>query len=347
MSVVNFKRVNYFNGKPLEIKDVKLDTANLKDDEILVKISHAALNPVDLILHHSSWAFFWKTNVKGIGRDYSGVVEQVGSKITEFVVGDQVSGLFEPIYTEQGTVSQYLIVKPSESPSGKIPKSLTLAEAASFPLVFATAYSTVRSFHKPTESSRVLVIGGATAVGYYTIQLLKNYYQVKSIVSINSSSSEPLVKEIGADLVVDYAKGNVGQAVKSIVDNEYQGEKFDLIIDCVGSSDIFPVVNDVLKPKTTESGFVTIVGDKIADYNQSMFKFFSWSLISKLIPYFRTYNYGFVTTCSDFYPLATKLFDEGKLKTYIDSEFELEDYTVAFKKLATHKARGKVLIKPN
>ncbi|CCH45118.1 hypothetical protein BN7_4697 [Wickerhamomyces ciferrii] len=342
---INYKQVTYTSGNPLELKNKTFNIKNLKSDEILVRVSHAALNPIDLLLYHSSSYFFYKRGYKGIGRDFSGTVEEVGSKITDYVKGDEISGLFEPIYTSQGTVTQYLIMKPSESSIGKIPKNLSLAESASFPLVLSTAYNTIRSFHKPKERSRVLVIGGATSVGNYVIQLLKNYSKAKSIVSINSGSTAKHVKNLGADIIVDYRTEDVAKSVKSIVENDFQGEKFDLIIDCVGSGDLFPIIDDVLKPKSTESGFVTIVGDQIADYNQSLFSFFRWGLIKKMIPFLRNYNYGFVSTSQDYYPLARELFEKGQLKTYIDSVYELDDYKEAFEKLSTHKAKGKILVK--
>ncbi len=345
---LTFKRLAYNNGCSMKIQEKTFNLpTDLASDEIIVKISNAALNPVDLLLYHTSRYIFFKRGVKGVGRDFSGTVYATGSNKSEYKEGDLVSGLYMPVYGEQGTIAQYLKLKPKETPMGKIPSTLSLQEASAFPLVFATAVSILRKFHVPDENSRVLVIGGATSVGQYVLQLLKNHHHAKSIISVNSESSASLTKSFGADTVIDYNKQDVAQTALSLVQNDFGGEKFDLIIDCVGNNDIFPVINDVLKPKTEKAGYVTIVGDQIADYNSSIFSFLkvaNLGFFSKMVPYFRSYNYGMVATAEDFYPLAKKLFEENKLKVVIDSTFTWTNYEKAYEKLSAHKARGKIVL---
>jgi len=341
-SIITYKRLNYNNGSPMELREKTFDTTKLASDEILVKVNSAALNPVDLILYHTARYHFLNRNEKGLGRDFSGTVAAVGSDIKDYSKGDKVSGIFSPIYSEQGTVTQYLRVKPSNSPIGKIPSNLSLKEAATFPLVFSTALSTLQKFHTPNEESRVMVIGGATSVGQYALQLLKNHFHAKLIVSINSSSSAEFVKSLGADTYIDYSKEDVAKSAVDLVNKN--GEKFDLIVDCVGNKDLFPVIDDILKPKTEKAGYVTIVGDQVADYNSSAFSFFSTGMFTKMIPFLRNYNYAIIGPAEDYYPLAKKLFEEGKLKTTIDSTYPLTQFKEAYEKLATHKARGKILI---
>lgn len=342
---LTFKRLVYTNGSPLKLEEKTFSLPeDLASDELIVKVNSAALNPVDLILFHTSSYIFFKRGEKGIGRDFSGTVVAVGDEIKEYVKGDKVSGLYTPIYGEQGTVTEYLKLKPKDTPMGKIPSNLSLKEASTFPLVFATAVNTLRKFVVPDETSRVLVIGGATSVAQYVIQLLRQHHNAKSIVSVNSGSSADFVKSLGADHIIDYTKEDVAKAASNIVKTEYDGAKFDLIIDCVGSNDLFPVIDEILKPKSEKAGYVTIVGDQIADYNKSMFSFFTSGTFAKFIPALRNYNYGFVSTADDFYPLAKKLFEEGKLQTTIDSSYPLQDYQKAFDRLATHKARGKTVI---
>lgn len=344
---LTFKRLAYNSGCKMKIQEKTFNLPkDLASDEIIVKIHSAALNPVDLLLFHTSRYIFFKRGIKGVGRDFSGTVYAVGSDISEYANGDLVSGLYLPVYGEQGTIAQYLKLKPKDIPMGKIASNISLEEAAAFPLVFATAFNILRKFHVPDENSRVLVIGGATSVGQYLLQLLKQHHHAKSIVSINSASSSPLIESLGADTIIDYSKQDVAKTVLSLVENEFGGEKFDLIVDCVGNKALFPVINQVLKPKTEKAGYVTIVGDQVADYNSSILSFFSSGLgiASKMLPYFRKYNYGMVVTADDFYPLAKKLFEEGKLKTVIDSTYPWTEYEKAYEKLATHKARGKIIL---
>lgn len=342
---ITFKHLSYSNGVPLSLTEKSFSLPqDLQSDELLIQINSASLNPVDLILYNTASFIFFKRNEKGIGRDFSGTVYAIGSEVKDYLKGDKVSGIYKPIYGDQGSLGEYLKFKLSDVSMGKIPKNLTLSESASFPIVFGTAVSILRTFHVPGPESRVLILGGATSVGHYVIQLLKTYHEAKSIVSVNSGNSEQLVKQLGADVVIDYTKEDIAKSVLKLIEKNYNGEKFDLIVDCVGNNDLFPIINDVLKPKTENSGYVTIVGDQIADYNKSMLGYFSFSTVKKLIPFLRNYNYGFVSTCDDYYPLAKELFEAGKLKTIIDSCYPLDEYKEAFEKLATHKAKGKIVI---
>lgn len=343
---VTFKSLTYTNSTPWKLTEKSFDLKkDLKSDEIIVKVNSAALNPVDLILYHSARYMFLKRNEKGVGRDFSGTVYATGSAVKNYVKGDKVAGIYLPIYGTQGTITEYLKFKPAtEATMGKVPENLTLSEASSYPLVFGTAWNALNKYHVPGPESRVLVLGGATSVGHYVIQLLKNHYGTKTVVSVNSGASAELVASLGADTVIDYTKGQVAKTALDLVQNDYKGEKFDLIVDCVGNNDLFPIINDILKPKTEKAGYVTLVGDSIADYNLSAFNFINFGTFKKLIPFLRSYNYGFAAPLGDFLPLAKKLFEEGKLKTTIDSEYPFSQYEEAYKKLSTHKAKGKIII---
>lgn len=342
MPDLTFKRLSYSNTQSLSITESTLST-DLKDDEILVKIRSVSINPVDLILYNTSiFINFFKWFPQfGIGRDFSGIIHSTGSKITEYKPGDKVSGIYKPIYGTQGSFGEYLKFRIDEVSMGKIPEMLTFEQAASFPTVFGTAVSILRKFHVPGPESRVLILGGGTSVGHYVIQLLKEYHDAKSIVSVNSNLSTSLVKEMGADIVIDYTKEDIPDRVLEVVG---QDDKFDLIVDCVGNNELFGIINHILKPQEQGSGYVTIVGDTIADYKKSMLAYFSLSTLWKFIPWLRSFNYGFVTTCDDYYPLAKELFESKKLRTVIDDLFPLNEYQKAFDKMATHKAKGKIII---
>lgn len=343
---IHYRKVTYFNGEPMKLRDKTINVGDLQPDEILVKVYAAGVNPEDLLLYNTAKYLFFKRNEKAVGRDFAGIVHAVGSQVTEYKVGDRVSGLFTPFFTEESTFTEFLRINPKKVPSmGKFPKGQTFIEAASFPLVLATAINILQKFHKPNENSRVLVLGGATAVGHYIIQILKNHYKAQSVVSVNSADSAELVTSLGADIIIDYKTENVPQRTLDIVKNDFNGSKFDMIIDCIGNKELFPIMDSILKPKSEPAGYVSIVGDEIMDYHNSFFKIF-WKniFLKRILPFFRSYNYILVAHDDYFYPFAKQLFDEGKLKIILDSVYPWEEFEVALKKQATHRARGKIVL---
>lgn len=343
----SFRRLEYpYNGQlDLVSHPLSLLTSDIKSTEIIVNVKAASFNPVDLILYNSHKYLFFKRGSKGIGRDFAGIVTHAGSDVTKFKVGDKVSGIFEPIYTDQGSFTEYLkLDTATHKDVGKFPEKLSFEEASSFNLTFGTAH-TLLSHHKPpTKNTKVLILGGGTSVAWYLIQLLKEHYEVQFVASVNSPKSSQRVLSIGVDAIIDYTKGDVSKQVLATVAAN-NNEKYDLVLDTVGNKELFPIMNQVLKPKEEDSGYVTIVGDQVADYNGSALGFFSFGMISKV---FRSqpFNYNFSgITAGAWYDLAAEMFEQGKLMPLIDSVHTLSSWKSGYDRIKDHKAEGKVVLK--
>jgi NADPH:quinone reductase-like Zn-dependent oxidoreductase len=98
------------------------------DNKILIKVHAASLNPIDLILYNSAYpALKWWFGEQGIGRDYSGVIADIGERAatqTGLKVGNEVAGLYAHPFGK-GTVSQYIEIDPNVDKSIlKKPESL-------------------------------------------------------------------------------------------------------------------------------------------------------------------------------------------------------------------------------
>ncbi|ODQ83038.1 hypothetical protein BABINDRAFT_57243 [Babjeviella inositovora NRRL Y-12698] len=329
---------------------------NVSTDDILIEIHSAALNPVDMLWHRASnWMV--GSNQKTLGRDYAGVVAKVGANLSgKYSVGDKVCG----VITEKfgiGTVAQYLVLNPTKNPGiVKVPTDVKLSfnELAAWPLVLNTAYNMLE-LHGATKpvgsSSNILIIGGATACGQYLIQLAKVAYKVKTIVTVNSGSADDFVKLLGADYTIDYTKHkNIAGPVAKIVQDELGGEKFQFVFDCAGNSDLFPKIDNVLKSKKEGSAVVTIVGDKKPDYETYTFThalslgFIKKNIKSKLGLGSLNYSFSMAGPNAEWCKRAMGLFEEGKIKITVDSAYSLEDFSKAVDRLATNRARGKVII---
>lgn len=209
--------------------------------EILVKIHTAAINPVDIQLWGNpvvGWLAGKKE--KGLGCDYSGSIVALGSEIQKsgkWNVEDEVYGLCSRPMGE-GTFAQYLCVKQGE-PIAKKPTSLTHQEAAAVPLVVLTAFSMLdwlpAASQSPNEKRRVVVAGASGGVGIWVVQLAKQMYDCH-VIGICSGRNAQFVKELGADEVIDYSKGDVA---KTLLEGRPGGKKYDLYADCVGGTEMF------------------------------------------------------------------------------------------------------------
>mmetsp|Transcript_5664 Transcript_5664/g.6701 ORF Transcript_5664/g.6701 Transcript_5664/m.6701 type:complete len:372 (+) Transcript_5664:1112-2227(+) len=360
---LTYKAVTYSsNADPMAIKEQSIQLVkqgdgsyNLPSNNILVKVHSAALNPVDLVLYNSSYRLlsYYNSN-QGIGRDYSGTIEAIGevaAKKTDFRVGDKVCGLYRHVFGK-GTVSEYILLDATsvnDSAVVPIPKNLSMNEAAAWPLVLGTALTMTQGRIKPNSNAKVLVLGGSTAVGRFCIQLCKNYFKAGEIIATCSSSSAPIVREMGADDTIDYTRyrsleGPVVQAAGS--------GKFDIILDCCGNSDLFSSMSKILKPKSEGSYYVTIAGD--SKYRYSDVTLFS-ILIPTLLAIFRmifsligfnSYNFAFaaVKPEKEWAETGRKLIEGDKVKVSIDSIHPIENFYDAIKKLESQRANGKLVV---
>jgi NADPH:quinone reductase-like Zn-dependent oxidoreductase len=344
---IKFKSVQYSYKEPLHLQEHDLSelTSKFGADDILVKVKAAAINPIDIMLYNTARYIFFKRHEQGFAADFSGVVLQKGANVKRVEVGDRIAGAFGERLTRQGTLSEYLLFNTVKSKDAyaKIPDSLSFVDAASFPLVFATAYGTLKAHHEPSNTTRALVYGGATSVGGYVIQLLKNHYNAEFIVSVNSSKSAERVKEYGADVTIDYKTQDVAREVTKIV--EESGKKFDLIVDTVGTKVLFPDIEKTLKSKHENAGYVSLVGDHVADYRNSIFGLLSFSTIKRIL-FPKSYNYQFAQVSPGPKPIEffTTLYQEGKVKVTIDSVHSLKNFQDAIDRLINHTAAGKVVV---
>ncbi|CUM49019.1 uncharacterized protein AC631_03054 [Debaryomyces fabryi] len=361
--LLNYKAVAYSsNAEPMAIKEQSISLVKQQDgsysvppNKILVKVHSAALNPIDLILYQSSSKVlsYYNSN-QGIGRDYSGTIVAIGevaAKKTDFSVGDKVCGLYRHILGK-GTVSEYILLdgtSVSDSAIVPVPKNLSMNEAAAWPLVLGTALTMTQGRIKVDSNAKVLVLGGSTAVGRFCIQLCKNYFKAGEIIATCSSSSAPIVREMGADDTIDYTRyrsleGPVVEAVKL--------SKFDIILDCCGNSDLFSSMSKILKPKSEGSHYVTIAGDSKYRYSDvSLFGILMPTLFAIIRMIFsliglNSYNFAFVAVNPEkkWAETGRKLIEDEKVQVSVDSVHPIENFYDAIKKLESQRANGKVVV---
>lgn len=197
------------------------------DNEVLIQVKAASVNPLDIKIR---MGFMQKMRPVQLpftpGLDAAGIVVAVGAAVSRFKVGDEVMAA-----TTMGAYAEYVVAK-EESVSLK-PNNVSFAEAASLVVNLGTAQSILFSEGKLASSQKVLIQGAAGAVGATMVQLAKN----KGVYVIATASGKglELVKELGADEVIDYKSQDLTALVKNV----------DLVADCAGGeaqSRLFEVV---------------------------------------------------------------------------------------------------------
>lgn len=166
----------------------------LSSNQILVRVHAASINPLDWKLLNGNLALIKRPSFPHIpGNDVAGVVVEVGSSVTRLKVGDQVYGYMDG---DGGTYAEYICAV--ESRFALKPNNLNMIEAAAVPLACETSYQVLFKTSSPPigPGSKIFVCGGATACGWYAIQLAK---AVGAHVAITSSQRNfSLLEKLGS-----------------------------------------------------------------------------------------------------------------------------------------------------
>lgn len=196
------KALAYFKAHTLDqfaIQEMDLPEPEVKPNDVLIHIKATAVNPVDYKIRLSRSATDRRPVV--LGWDAAGVIEKVGNKVTDFVVGDEVfySGDITGTgsYAELQAIDHRLIAKK--------PKSLSFAAAASLPLTGITAWEALlEKGIQYTNQTYVLIIGAGGGVGSIAIQILKAMTPAIVIGTASRPETSDWIQKLGADYVIDH-----------------------------------------------------------------------------------------------------------------------------------------------
>ncbi|MEV7618049.1 NADP-dependent oxidoreductase [Streptomyces sp. NPDC089799] len=187
-------------------------------NEVLVRVHAAGVNPVDWKVRASGGLIAWG-EVPVVGWDVSGTVEAVGPGVSAFRPGDEVYGM--PLFPRQaGGYAEY-VVAPARHFAPK-PAGLTHVEAAALPLAALTAWQALVDAADVRPGERVLVHAAAGGVGHFAVQIAKA--RGAYVIGTASAAKHDLVRELGADEVVDYREVRFEDVVSDV----------DVVLDGMG-----------------------------------------------------------------------------------------------------------------
>lgn len=324
------------NGDPKTTQvlsvDENVDKPTPKHGELLIKVCAAAINPVDWKLITGDFPGLKKGPV---GFDVSGVVESIGPDTTEtsLKIGDEIYADCAP---HAGTWAEYVTV-PEHSASPK-PKNINFQEAAAMPLVGLTAYQGLVTHGNLESGQKVAILGGSSGVGSLAIQIAK---AMGASEIYATGSSVDMIKELGADVVINYKEQSV--------EDELKGKELDIVFDCVGGIEGWRAAQGALKK---DGKFVTIVGD-----NNGLVKTMAgaaFRMVKSMFPGTANYKIFLTSTkppaVTEDMKKLTKLVEAGKVKPILDGRsFELttEGVHEMIEASMSHRAKGKLILNVN
>ncbi len=220
------------------------------EDEILVRITYAGVNPAD-----------WKVRdgLRGarefpliMGSDFAGVVAAVGAGVTRFVPGDRVFG----IASEHGSYAEYTVVlRPSDyAVIAKTPANLSDEHAAALPVAGLTALGALERLDLPAGST-LLVVGGTGGVGGFAVQFARA--RGLHVIATARSGKEETARQLGAATVIAYDKADVVAAVRAA-----QPGGVDAVIHAANESDDITGFVDIVRPGGKILSVVRAVHDR-------------------------------------------------------------------------------------
>jgi len=311
-------------GSPdvLEFADVEKPAPG--DDEVLIKVAAAAVNPLD-------WHFVRGTpyflrllaglgapDVTSLGVDFAGTVEAVGRNVKRFKPGDEVFGGGDGAFAEYIAVSEggALAMKPAD---------VTFEQAASVPIAGVTALQALRDIGKLKPGQKVLINGASGGVGTFAVQIAKSLGA--EVSGVCSTRNVEMVRSIGADHVFDYKKEDYTES----------GQQFDLIIDMIGNHSLLKN-RRVLKP----DGIFVIVGGAKGNWLGPMMGPIKAFMLSPFVE--QEFVMILAELTRDDLAILGNLMQVGAVTPVIDSRYRLSEVPDAIRHSEEGHARGKIII---
>ncbi len=313
----------YCSPDILEFREI--DKPAIKDDEVLLRVRAASVNPPD-------WA-----GVTGVpyvarvatglrkprnrvrGSDVAGIVEAVGKNVTRLHVGDEVFGAGD------GTFAEYAVA-PEKNLVPK-PANVTFEQAAAVPMAGLCALQALRDIGKVQPGQKVLITGAGGGIGTFAVQIAKMYGA--EVTGVCSTDKVDLVRSIGADHVIDYTEEDFTRG----------DERYDFILDNVVNHSL-----SRLRGALARKGTLVVNGGQFKQHRwmASIGTMVKARLMSLFVPQ-RLCSFLSLPNQQDLLALR-ELLQAGKVTPVIDRTYQLSQTPEAIGYFGEGHARGKVVI---
>jgi len=318
----------------LQLKEVEKPTPT--DNEVLIRNYGSSINTVDILARSGKAPklVFWgarrlvglllrltfsglrkpKQKIPGFG--FAGEIDFVGKEVTDWKVGDHVYG-YSP---SGGACAEYMTV-PANILANK-PSNLSFQEAAAVTGGYSPAILAIRDLAQPEKGQKVLIIGASGGIGTFAVQMAKIYGA--EVTGVCGPSNLAMVKEIGADFVIDYTKE----------DYTKNGKTYDIIFDAIGANTLSNCKKSLAKK-----------GIYVSNNFMNSKKHFLQLITSKVSS--KKLKIGVADESAENLSSLRDWIEEGKIKPVIDTVYPLSQTADAHRHYETGHSKGRVVISIN
>jgi NADPH:quinone reductase-like Zn-dependent oxidoreductase len=308
-------------GSPDVMKAEEAHLPEVADDQVLVRVRATSVNAVDwhtlrgkpYIARTDEGLRTPKSRVLGV--DVAGEVERVGAAVTDLKPGDRVFG------ARSGAFAEYV--------SGKnlvpMPANLSFEQAGAVGVAGVTALQGLRDRGQLTAGQQVLINGAGGGVGTFAVQIARALGA--EVTAVTSTKSVDLVRSIGANHVIDYAREDFTR----------RRERYDLIID-IGGNHPLARLRRALKP----SGRVVLVAPAAGQWIGPIARVV-WAVVTSRFSSNRVIPFLSTMKRDDLFVLR-ELMETGKVIPVIDRTFPFEETPDAIRYVESGGVSGKVVI---
>ena len=305
-----------------DVQLAEIEKPNPKDNEVLIKLYAASVNPLDLF-HMRGMP--WNRRIPGlrtpkqpvIGCDVAGRAEAVGRDVKQFQPGDAVFGVTG---FAGGGFAEYVCAP--EAKLARKPANLSFEEAAVVPIAAVTALQGLRDKGRLQPGQKVLLDGASGGVGTFAVQIAKSLGA--DVTAVCSTRNVDTARSLGADHVIDYTKEDFRKS----------GQHYDLIVGVNAHHSIFDYLR-ALSP----GGTYVAVGGGLPQIFQAM-------LLAPLLSRIGSKKTCFFVANIDHKDLVflKELIEAGKLVSVIDRRYPLSEAADAIRYLEKGHAQGKIVL---
>ena len=306
----------------------------LRDDDVLVQVHAAGVNPLDSKIRAGEFKLILPYRLPLIlGNEVAGVVTRVGPRVRRFKRGDEVYA--RPRKDRIGTFAEFIAM--NEDDVAIKPKTLTMEEAASIPLVGLTAWQALIERAHLQKGQKVLIHAGSGGVGTFAIQLAKHVGA--TVATTTSTANVDLVRRLGADVVVDYKKDDFEMVLRD----------YDVVVNSLGKETLEKSLR-VLKPGgklisisgPPDRAFATDIGS--GWILRQLMGVLSWRIRRQARRHRVDYSFLFMKASGDQLREITSLIEAGTIRPVVDRTFPFESTEEALAYVETGRAKGKVVV---
>ncbi len=312
-------------GSPDVLRLEEIVTPVPADDEVLVKVHAASVNPLDW--HYVRGkpyimrldAGIGAPKIPRLGVDFAGTVEAVGKSVTRFKPGDEVFG------GKTGAFAEYVTVRESRALALK-PPDVTFEQAGGVAVAGITALQALRDKGRVQAGQKVLINGASGGVGTFAVQIAKSFGA--EVTGVCSTRNVEMVRSIGADHVIDYTQEDFTKGA----------QRYDLILDNVGNHP-FLEYRRVLEP---DGALVIVGGPSEGDWIGALTIPLKGMLLSPFVS--QQFIFFLAELTGDDLAVMRELMLDGQVTPVVDRRYPLAETPAAIRYLEEGHARGKVII---